>query len=243
MMDTTAAPPPVTDQSAPIGDPGPPAYDRGYGGRGMGKYHPALFTLITVIALALIALTCWQHHQQGIAPLGTSWIRSRLDFLIFLSCWTALFGAIFVALGHTGRCGMCASHATHVFWLFLTWSMWLIGAALFSSRLNQVGCGRTPAIEGLSWAEFALCFIIMWVIIFRIGGKMESLTLLDGETGNVRRPANFSKWFIFAAYKHDIKFSYSSADSSFSINASTASVHREILQEPAELIWPGWNME
>ncbi|KAG8948171.1 hypothetical protein FRC04_009970 [Tulasnella sp. 424] len=180
MMDTTTAPPPVTDKGPPIGGPGAPPPRRGFGGRGMGKYHPALFTLITVIALALIALTTWQHHQQEIAPLGRRLIRSRLDFLIFLSCWTALFGAIFVALGHTGRCGVVASHATHVLWLFITWSMWLIGAALFSSRLNQIGCGRTPVrcnvnhgIEGLSWAEFALCFLIMWAIMFHIGGKME----------------------------------------------------------------------
>ncbi|KAG8896654.1 hypothetical protein FRC00_005590 [Tulasnella sp. 408] len=178
-LNTTTTTPPVTDKDAPIGGSGAPVPARGYGGRGMGKYHPVLFTLITVIALALIALTCWQHHQQEIAPLGRSLIRT-LDFLIFLSCWTALFGAIFVALGHTGRCGTVASHATHVFWLFITWSMWLIGAALFSSRLNQIGCGRTPvrcnvnhAIEGLSWAEFAICFIIMWAIMLRIGAKME----------------------------------------------------------------------
>lgn len=69
--------------------------------------------------------------------------RHRLNFLIFLSCWTTLFGAAYIIFAHTGRFGMIASHASHVLWLFLTWVMWLVGAALYTHRLNQIGCGPT----------------------------------------------------------------------------------------------------
>lgn len=172
VMNTTTVPPATTAKEAPIG--AAPAGPR-YGGRGIGRYHPLLFTLITTIAITLIGLTAWQRHQPN---FGGSSLSRTLNFLIFLSCWTTLFGGAYIIFAHTGRFGMIASHASHVLWLFVTWVMWLVGAALYQHRLNQIGCGPSHkrcqinhAIEGLSWAEFAICFITMWVIILHIGGK------------------------------------------------------------------------
>ncbi|KAG9005475.1 hypothetical protein FRB90_010390 [Tulasnella sp. 427] len=151
-----------------------------YGGTGLRRYHPILFGLITATAIALIGLTAWQHHQLSKYSYGGSGLTRRLDFLIFLACWTTLFGAAYIIFAHTGRFGRLASHASHVFWLLITWIMWLIGAALYQHRLHQVGCGLlhrqcqiNRAIKALSWLEFALCFITMWIIILHIGGKTD----------------------------------------------------------------------
>lgn len=158
----------------------------GYGGggkRGIRRYHPILFSLITAIAIALLGLTAWTHHQyskfgltRGV--LGTGLSR-RLDFLIFLSVWTTVFGAAYIIFAHTGRFGAIASHASHVLWLLITWIMWLIGAALYHQYLNHHKfCGVTTrmcqvnrAIRALSWIEFALCLITMLIIILHIGSK------------------------------------------------------------------------
>ncbi|KAG8899156.1 hypothetical protein FRC01_010642, partial [Tulasnella sp. 417] len=177
---TTTAPPATTARGEPIGGAhvGAGPAGAGYGKRGIRRYHPILFGLITAIAIALIGLTAWTHHQQSVAPFGGNGLTRRLDFLIFLACWTTLFGAAYMIFAHTGRFGMIASHASHVLWLFITWVMWLVGAALYQHRLNRFGCGPTHrrcqinrAIEGLSWVEFALCFITMWIIILHVGGK------------------------------------------------------------------------
>ncbi|KIO33186.1 hypothetical protein M407DRAFT_241177 [Tulasnella calospora MUT 4182] len=176
-MNTTTAPPATTARGAHMGGAatGP---GTGYGKRGIRRYHPILFGLISAIAIALIGLTAWMHHQYSASGLGGTSLTRRLDFLIFLACWTALFAAAYIIFAHTGRFGAIGSHASHVFWLLITWIMWLIGAALYQHRMSQLGCGLTHkmclinrAIKALSWIEFALCFITMLIIILHIGGK------------------------------------------------------------------------
>lgn len=166
----------TTTTRGPVGGPG--TTTTGHGRRSISRYHPILFGLIAATALALLGLTAWQRHQQHLFPYGGSGLTSRLDFLIFLSVWTFLFAAAYIIFAHTGKFGAIASHASHVLWLFVTWVMWLIGAALYHHRISQVGCGTSHmrcqinrAIKALSWLEFALCFLTMLIIMLHVGGK------------------------------------------------------------------------
>ncbi|KAG9042586.1 hypothetical protein FS837_010666, partial [Tulasnella sp. UAMH 9824] len=101
---TTNAPPATSARGGPLGG-GPGAVGAGYGSgkRGIRRYHPILFGLITAIALALLGLTAWTHHQYSNFGLTGTGLTRRLDFLLFLSIWTALFGAAYIIFAHTGR--------------------------------------------------------------------------------------------------------------------------------------------
>jgi len=144
------------------------------------KYHPFMFGLITVIAIIELGLSGWERHQQSIDPLGGNTVASRLDFLLFLSVWTTVFGGAYLVFAHTGRFGIIASYASHAFWLFWTFVMWVIGAALYQKRMIEVGCGDSAkrchinhSVEGFAWIEMSLTFITFFIILLHIGGKTE----------------------------------------------------------------------
>ncbi|KAG8906780.1 hypothetical protein FRB99_006157 [Tulasnella sp. 403] len=142
-------------------------------------YHPFLFGVITTFAIIELGLTGWERKQQHDYPIGGNGTTSRLDFLIFDSVWTTVFGIFYLIFAHTGRFGVIASFASHAFWLFWTFILWIVGAALYQRQIIEVGCGSgrrcsvNHTVEGFAWMEMAFTFITLGVIILHIGRKTE----------------------------------------------------------------------
>jgi len=144
------------------------------------NYHPFLFGLITAVAIVELGLTAYERHQQHLYPIDGHTLTSRLDFLIFNSVWTTVFGIFYLIFAHTGRFGIIASYASHAFWLFWTFVMWIIGAAIYQKRLIEGGCGQDSrrchinhTVEGFAWMEMAFTFITLILIALHVGGKTE----------------------------------------------------------------------
>ncbi|KAG8948168.1 hypothetical protein FRC04_009967 [Tulasnella sp. 424] len=146
----------------------------------MFRFHPLLFGMITACAIVELGLTAYERKQQHDFPIGGHAVTSRIDYLLFLSVWTTVTGGAYLAFGHTGKFGVIASFASNAFWLFWTFVMWLIGAALYQRELIEVGCGENSrrchinhTVNGFSWIEMSLTFITFLIVLLHVGGKTE----------------------------------------------------------------------
>ncbi|KIO33185.1 hypothetical protein M407DRAFT_205099 [Tulasnella calospora MUT 4182] len=147
----------------------------------MFRFHPLLFGLITACGIVELGLTAYERKQQHDFPIGGNDVTSRLDYLLFLSVWTTVTGGAYLVLGKTSTFGIIASFASHAIWLFWTFVMWLIGAAIYQRQLIEVGCGENSrrchinhTVEGFSWIEMSLTFITFLIVVLHRTGPYDA---------------------------------------------------------------------
>jgi len=142
-------------------------------------YHPFLFTMMTLSAMAELGLTSFlisAGNENG------TWPSPRYHALLIMFCfnaaWTILFSTIYMLWYVDGASHFLANVASSVFWLLATSALWGIAAGIMHNTRMGANCVRQEAIsrcrqsltvEALGWTEFGFCLLTMvatclWVI-------------------------------------------------------------------------------
>ncbi|ETW87235.1 hypothetical protein HETIRDRAFT_469097 [Heterobasidion irregulare TC 32-1] len=136
-------------------------------------FHPFLFTLITLAAMAELGLTAFliaAGNDSGawLSPRYHSMQVCPLILFLFDAVWTTIFSTAYMFWIVDGAIHFLASIASSVIWLLVTSVIW--GAAAGIMHQTRVGgnCANLPVIsrcrealtvEALGWTEFALCIL------------------------------------------------------------------------------------
>ena len=80
--------------------------------------------------------------------INRSSVRDKTRFLIFISLWTFLFSIGYLVLAFVAAGSFFASIASHAVYGAVTWLMWLIISASFTSTLNG-GLSCDPGFSAL----------------------------------------------------------------------------------------------
>lgn len=157
------------------------------------RTHPILFSLLTLFAIIELSIAAWlisrynSHHNY----LSTS-VRNRTRYLLFCAIWTTLLVPLFLMMFLLASGHFLSSVASHGIFLFITWALWLAGAAAITNalggRLNCsrhfVYCGQLNALEAFAWIEWALLTLaLLSVIWWAVKGRQSGRD--DGRNGNV----------------------------------------------------------
>lgn len=98
---------------------------------------------------------------------------------MFVSWWTVVFSAAYLAVFLLAAESFLASIASHAIWLFLTWVFWLAGAAALTAALggglscgltNLAYCGQLNAAIGFAWIEW-IVITVLFVFILVLGSS------------------------------------------------------------------------
>nr|GAT60306.1 predicted protein [Mycena chlorophos]GAT60307.1 predicted protein [Mycena chlorophos] len=139
----------------------------------MFRYHPLLFTLITLLAIVELGLSAhWVNLTQN-EP--SSRFKSLIDLFLFDSVWTLLFGAAYCFFILDGAMHVLASIGSSSIWLIITAIFWGVAAGLFGPVRGSTNCngtsGTSPcrqlqALYAIGWTEFALCILTLLLSVF-----------------------------------------------------------------------------
>lgn len=117
--------------------------------------------------------------RSGTWPSGS--IRNTVRFLVFVSWWTVVFSAAYIALFWTASSNFLASIASHGIWLFVTWVFWLAGAAALTAALgggevcshsDLIHCNQIVAAEAFAWINFIIITIAFVLVVLLGVGAM-----------------------------------------------------------------------
>ncbi|KXN89998.1 hypothetical protein AN958_05003 [Leucoagaricus sp. SymC.cos] len=160
-------------------------------------YHPFLFTLMTMSAMAELGLTAfliWAGNEHGTWP--TERYHSLLIMFLFNATWTLVFSAAYMLWMVDGGSQFLASVASSVIWLLVTTVLWGTAAGVMHNTRGGGDCALKPIIhrcrqsltvEALGWTEFGLCTLTMlltclWVKSNDYRRKQESELASIGES-------------------------------------------------------------
>ncbi|KIO08252.1 hypothetical protein M404DRAFT_343517 [Pisolithus tinctorius Marx 270] len=141
-------------------------------------YHPILFALITVCAMAELGLAAFLISAGN---ENNNWPSDRYHSVLILfefnAVWTTLFGIAYLLWIIDGAIHFLASIASSIIWLLVTTILWGAAAGVMhgarsGGNCNWIsavsGCRETLSVEAIGWIEFALCVLTllatcMWV--------------------------------------------------------------------------------
>jgi len=137
----------------------------------MAIYHPFMFLLIALVAIAELGLTAYlvsQYKKNGYpaGEKGAGRFKSLIILFLFNAAWTTFFAVGYVLMILGGSLHIIASIAGSALWLIITAILWGIAAGLFHSTRSGGSCKGEPIIsrcretltvEALGWTEFGLC--------------------------------------------------------------------------------------
>jgi len=138
----------------------------------MTYYHPYLFTLIALVAMAEMGLTSFllnrgNQHDTWPSPR----YHSLLVLFLFNSVWTTIIAWTYVIWIFNGALHLFASVASSAFWLIITAILW--GAAAGCMATTRTGgdcneerplsrCRQSLTVEALGWTSFGLCLLTLF---------------------------------------------------------------------------------
>jgi len=150
----------------------------------MASYHPFLFLLICLIAIAELGLTAYLvnlFNGMGAYPSGE--YESLIQLFLFNSIWTTLFGLAYVLFIAYGSLHFLASIASSAIWLVITIIFWGVASGMFHNLRGDDDCTGAPGIslcrenqtvEALGWTEFALCVVALFAACFWVHSSRRS---------------------------------------------------------------------
>ncbi|KAF7314270.1 hypothetical protein MKEN_00899600 [Mycena kentingensis (nom. inval.)] len=147
----------------------------------MAGYHPFLFTLIMLVAMAELGLSAFWVHQIKDAP--SSRFKSLIIFILFNSSWTVLFAGAYVFWIIDGALHGLASIGSSGIWLTITAVLWGVAAGLFRDERGGGNCNGEPAIsdcrefmalEAMAWTEMGLCILTLIAACFWVRSSRRS---------------------------------------------------------------------
>jgi len=134
-------------------------------------YHPFLFALMALCAIAQSALTAFLIDRGN---EDHSWPTPRyhhlLIFSLFNAIWTMVFASAYVTWIIDGAGHLLASIASSIIWLIITTILWGVAAGVMHDTRGGGRCDNTKAIsrcrqsltvEALCWTEFSLCVLTL----------------------------------------------------------------------------------
>ncbi|KAF9015223.1 hypothetical protein BDQ17DRAFT_1386000 [Cyathus striatus] len=159
-------------------------------------YHPALFALMTLSAMAELGLTAFlvsAGNEHKTWPSAR--YHSLLILFLFNAAWTTLFSATYMLWFVDGSSHLLANIASSVAWLLVTAVLWGTAAGVMhntrtggncAGRATISRCRQSLTVEALGWTEFGLCVLTMmatclWVCTHRRrtdGGSLSDLRRL-----------------------------------------------------------------
>ncbi|KAF9241357.1 hypothetical protein BU15DRAFT_44916 [Melanogaster broomeanus] len=152
-------------------------------------YHPILFVLITICAMAELGLAAYlisagnENHNWPSARY-----RSLIILFEFNAVWTTLFGTAYLLWIVDGAVHVLASIASSIIWLLITTTLWGVAAGMLydtrsGSNCNWISdssgfvdpsspcyqpqdlsvsrCRETLTVEAVGWVEFGLCLLTL----------------------------------------------------------------------------------
>ncbi|KAG1757542.1 hypothetical protein EDB19DRAFT_1891283 [Suillus lakei] len=153
-------------------------------------YHPFLFILITMCAMAELGLTA---YLISVGNESQNWPSARYHSLLILfefnAVWTTLFGAAYMLWIVDGAVHFLASIASSIIWLAITSTLWGAAAGMMhntrtggdcnwipssSASVNAVSpcdqsqelsvsrCRETLTVEAVGWVLFGLCVLTLF---------------------------------------------------------------------------------
>ncbi|KAF9453791.1 hypothetical protein P691DRAFT_799288 [Macrolepiota fuliginosa MF-IS2] len=161
------------------------------------RYHPFLFALMTLSAMAELGLTAF---LIGAGNEHKTWpserYHSMLIMFLFNAIWTTVFSAAYMLWMVDGGSRFLASVASSVIWLLVTTILWGTAAGVMHDTRTGGGCPLKPAIhrcrqsltvEAIGWTEFGLCILMtiltcLWVDSSNYRRKEESELNSSGES-------------------------------------------------------------
>ncbi|KAJ7288349.1 hypothetical protein C8J57DRAFT_513507 [Mycena rebaudengoi] len=147
----------------------------------MAGYHPFLFTLIALVAMAELGLSAFWVHQ--VQHEESNRFRSLVIFILFNSVWTTLFAGAYVFWIVDGALHGLASIGSSGIWLTITAILWGVAAGLFHPERGGSDCKGEPAIspcretlalEAMAWTEMGLCIITLFAACFWVRSSRRS---------------------------------------------------------------------
>ncbi|KAJ8596904.1 hypothetical protein M405DRAFT_871065 [Rhizopogon salebrosus TDB-379] len=112
-------------------------------------YHPFLFVLITMCAMAELGLTA---YLISVGNESHSWPSARYHSLLILfefnAVWTTLFGVAYMLWIVDGAVHLLASIASSIIWLALTSALWGAAAGIMHGTRSGGDCNWTPSSSG-----------------------------------------------------------------------------------------------
>ncbi|TFK41132.1 hypothetical protein BDQ12DRAFT_426326 [Crucibulum laeve] len=111
-------------------------------------YHPFLFTLMTLSAMAELGLTCFlvsAGNESGTWP--TRRYHSLLILFVFNAAWTTLFSATYMWWFVDGSSHFLANIASSVAWLLITSVLWGTAAGVMHNTRTGGNCARRATIS------------------------------------------------------------------------------------------------
>ncbi|OAX42347.1 hypothetical protein K503DRAFT_790178 [Rhizopogon vinicolor AM-OR11-026] len=152
-------------------------------------YHPFLFILITMCAMAELGLTA---YLISVGNESQNWPSARYHSLLILfefnAVWTTLFGAAYMLWIVDGAVHFLASIASSIIWLAITSVLWGAAAGMMHSTrtggdcnwipnssgfvgevsscdqpqdLSVSRCRETLTVEAVGWVLFGLCALTL----------------------------------------------------------------------------------
>lgn len=137
--------------------------------------HPVLFGLLLLFGIIEGANTSWlvsQYNNNNSYP--TQSIQDRSRFLVFVSWWTVVFSAAYLAAFWFAPLSFISSIASHGAWIILTWIFWLAGAAAMTAALGgglscgttvYAYCGQLNASIAFAWIEWIIISVLLILIL------------------------------------------------------------------------------
>jgi len=132
------------------------------------RYHPYLFMLITLCAMAELGLASYLINVGNQIGFAETSYHSLLILCIFNSVWTVTFGAAYTAWIVNGDLHLLASMASSFIWLLITSALWGTAAGVLHTtraggdcvgRPGISRCRQSLTVEALCWTEFGLCLL------------------------------------------------------------------------------------
>lgn len=137
------------------------------------------FAFVEMIQVAVLVASGNRHGYDS----GS--LRDRLRFLLFVSLWTIVLGAAYLAGFLVAAGSFLFSIASHTVFIVLTWIFWLVGAAALTGTLGGHVSGGDPkfahpnqlnSAEAFAWIPLVLTTVLLAGII--------SAAVRSARTGN-----------------------------------------------------------
>ncbi|KII94341.1 hypothetical protein PLICRDRAFT_153903 [Plicaturopsis crispa FD-325 SS-3] len=133
------------------------------------RYHPWLFLLMTLVAIAELGLTAFLIDAGNASHTWpTPRYHSLLILFLFNAVWTTMFAAAYVLWIIDGAVHVLASMASSIIWLLISTILWGTAAGVMHNTRSGGNCSGVPSIsrpsltvESLGWTEFGLCCITL----------------------------------------------------------------------------------
>jgi len=139
--------------------------------------YPVTFGLVIFFSIVEMCIAAWltakynAHHNYH-----TSGERARVRYLLFTSLWTIVMGSAYLGVFVIAVNNIISSIASHALFLFITWALWLAGAAAMTETVGGTlncsvqtvfaYCGHLNALIGFAWLIFVfLSFLFLFVIL------------------------------------------------------------------------------